>query len=146
MGGVDSKAVEKIIDAFPGGQESIMSMLHAIQTQFGYVPEAALRMISQKKGIFLSTLYRLVTSYQSFRTDSPRKHTVSVCNGTGCHVNGSGSILKEIEKKMSEGDSQITLEKVRCLGCCDLSPAVMVDGDVYGGPDAQAKVSEILGE
>ena len=146
MGGVDSKAVEKIIDAFPGGQESVISMLHAIQNQFGYIPEAALRMVSQKKGIFLSTLYRLVTSYQSFRTESPGEHTVNVCNGTGCHVNGGGSILKEIEKKMSEGDSQITLEKVRCLGCCDLSPAVMVDGEVYGGPDAQAKVSEILGE
>ena len=146
MGGVDSKAVEKIIDAFPGGQESIISMLHAIQTQFGYIPEAALRMVSQKKGIFLSTLYRLVTSYRSFRTESPGEHTVNVCNGTGCHVNGGGSILKEIEKKMSEGDSQITLEKVRCLGCCDLSPAVMVDGEVYGGPDAQAKLSEILGE
>lgn len=146
MGGVDSKAVEKIIDAFPGGQESIITILHAMQTQFGYVPEAALRMLSQKKGIFLSTLYRLVTSYQSFRTESPEKHTLTVCNGTGCHVNGGGSMLKEIEKKISEGDSPVTLEKVRCLGCCDLSPAIMVDGDIYGGTDAQAKVSEILGE
>jgi NADH:ubiquinone oxidoreductase subunit E len=61
-------------------------------------------------------------------------------------VNGCGTLLKKLEENVADTHSQITLEKVRCLGCCDLSPAVMVNGEVYGGPDAQAKISEILGE
>lgn len=146
IGGVDMNVVEKIIDAFPGGQESMISLLHAIQAQFGYIPQEALRIVSQKKGIFVSVLYRLVTSYQAFRTEPPKRYTVTVCNGSGCHVKGGGVILKRLEENISENGSQITLEKVRCMGCCDLSPTVMVDGEVYGGPDAQAKVSEILGE
>jgi len=146
MGGVDVKTVEKILDTLPGGQETMISILHAIQAQFGYIPEEALRMVSQKKGIFMSTLYRLVTSYHAFRTEPPKKYTVTVCRGTGCHLKGSDSILKGLEEKISEDDSQITLEKVRCMGCCDLSPAVIVNGEVYGGSDAQAKISEILGE
>jgi len=146
MGGVDVKTVEKIIDTIPGGQEALISILHAIQAQFGYIPEEALRMVSQKKGIFMSTLYRLVTSFYAFRTEPPKKYTVTVCRGTGCHLKGSDSILKGLEEKISGDDSQITLEKVRCLGCCDLSPAVIVNGEVYGGSDAQAKISEILRE
>ena len=55
-------------------------------------------------------------------------------------------LLKKLEEMSAGIDSQITLEKVRCLGCCDLSPAVKVNGEGYGGPDAQAKISEILGE
>jgi NADH-quinone oxidoreductase subunit E len=146
IGGVDVSAVEEIIDIFPGGQESIISILHAIQTQFGYIPEEALRIMSQKKGVFMSTLYRLVTSYQAFRSEPAKKYTVTVCSGAGCHVKGGGVMLKRLEENISENDSDITLEKVRCLGCCDLSPAVIVNGEVYGGSDAQTKISEILSE
>ncbi len=146
IGGVDVSAVGGIIDANPGGQETLITLLHAIQSQYGYVPEEALQVVSQKKGVGMSTLYRLVTSYQAFRSEAPKKYLVSICDGTGCHVNGSGTLLKKLEEKSACTDSQITLEKVRCLGCCDLSPAVMVNGELYGGPDAQAKISELLGE
>jgi NADH-quinone oxidoreductase subunit E len=146
MGGVDVDVVEGIVASFPGGQESLTAILHALKNKFGYIPEEALRVVSQKKGVFLSTLYRLVTSFQAFPTASPKKYTVSVCNGTGCHLKGSGSMLKKLEDTISANDVPITLEKVRCLGCCDLSPAVLVNGEVYGGPDAQAKISEMLGE
>lgn len=146
MGGVDINEVGKIIEAFPGGQETLISLLHAVQAQFGYVPEEALRIVSEKKGVFMSTLYQLVTSYQAFRTEPPKRYTVTVCNGTGCHLKGGGLILKRLEENISENGSDITLEKVRCLGCCDLSPAVIVDGEVYGGTDAQDRISEVLGE
>ncbi len=145
MGGVDSKEVEKIIDAFPEGQESIIPMLHAIQTQFGYIPEAALRTVSQRKGVFMSALYRLVTSCQAFRTEPPKKYEITVCNGTACHLKNGGSLLEKLEDKVSVGDSPITLERVRCLGCCDLSPALIVNGEIYGGDNAEAKIAEILG-
>jgi NADH:ubiquinone oxidoreductase subunit E len=102
-------------------------------------------MVGQKKGSFLSTLYRLVTSYQGFRTDPPKKYAVTVCNGTGCHLKGGSTILKELKSKLGDNGGQITLETVRCLGCCDMSPAIMINGEVYGGPEAQAKLSEILG-
>jgi NADH-quinone oxidoreductase subunit E len=146
MGGVDMNKVAEIIEKFPGGQESLIAILHALQDQFGYCPAEALLMVSQKKGVFLSTLYRLVTSYQAFRTEPPRKYTVTVCNGTGCHVKGGGAVLRELEKKASGNGSQITLEKVRCLGCCDLSPAFIINGQVYSGSEAQAKISELLGK
>ena len=146
MGDIDMNVVEEILKKYPGGQETLISILHAIQEQCGYIPQEALIMVSQKKGVFLSTLYRLVTSYKAFRTTPPKKHTVTVCNGTGCHVKGGNPVLRELEKKVSANGSQITLEKVRCLGCCDVSPAVMINGELYGGAQAQAKISEIIHE
>ncbi|MHB0877022.1 MAG: NADH-quinone oxidoreductase subunit NuoE family protein, partial [Anaerolineae bacterium] len=29
-------------------------------------------------------------------------------------------------------DRQFTLQSVACLGCCSLSPVVMIDGETYG--------------
>jgi NADH-quinone oxidoreductase subunit E len=146
MGGVDISVVEGIVASIPGGQESVPAILHALRARFGCVPEEALRVVSQKKNVFMSTLYRLVTSFQAFPAASPRKYAVSVCDGTGCHLKGSGSMLQKLQEKAAAPDADITLEKVRCLGCCDLSPAVMVNGELYSGDDAQARISELLGE
>ncbi|MEI6125661.1 MAG: NAD(P)H-dependent oxidoreductase subunit E [Pseudomonadota bacterium] len=143
MGDIDITKVEKIIEENPGGEETLITILHAVQEQFGYVPREALILVSQKKEVFLSTLYRLVTSYKAFHLEKPKQHVITACNGTGCQVVG-GSLLKEIEAKMAGNGAGVTLEKVRCLGCCDLSPAVMIDGEIYGGADAQAKLSEIF--
>jgi NADH:ubiquinone oxidoreductase subunit E len=144
MGGVDLNEVENIIDKNRGGNETIINMLHSVQELFGYIPREALILISQRKGIFLSKLYRLVTSYKAFSIAEPGKHIITLCNGTGCHVRGESNLLKEVEAKLAENGSEITLEKVRCLGCCDLSPAVSVDGVIYSGEKAHAKISEIL--
>lgn len=146
LGGVDISVVEDIVASIPGGQESVPAVLHMLKGRFGYVPEEALQVVSQKKNVFMSTLYRLVTSFKAFPTVSPKKYAVSVCDGTGCHLKGSGSMLQKLSEKVSAPDANVTLEKVRCLGCCDLSPAVLVNGELYSGDDAQAKISEMLGD
>jgi NADH-quinone oxidoreductase subunit E len=144
MGDIDMNVVEEIIKNNPGGQETAIAILHAIQARCGYLPQEALALVSQRKGIFLSTLYRLATAYKAFRTKPPKKYTVTVCNGTGCHAKDGGQLLKELEKNVAGNGAQITLEKVRCLGCCDMSPAVMINGELFGGAQAQAKIAEIL--
>ncbi len=146
MGGVDITKVEDIIDANPGGDETLITILHAVQEQFGYIPKEALVVISQKKWVFLSTLYRLVTSYNAFRLTEPGKHVITVCNGTGCHVKGSSNLIKMIDEKTAGNGKNVTVEKARCIGCCDLSPAVNIDGEVYSGADAEAKLTEIFNQ
>jgi NADH-quinone oxidoreductase subunit E len=101
-------------------------------------------LVGQKKDIFLSALYRLVTAYKAFRTSPPKKYIVTVCTGSGCHVKGGSQIIQNLEQKVAGNGTQITLEKVRCLGCCDMSPAVMINGELYGGEQAQTKLAEIL--
>jgi NADH-quinone oxidoreductase subunit E len=146
MGGVDLSSVERIIEQNREGQESLIAILHAVQDRFGYIPREALLLISRKQDVLLSKLYRLVTSYTAFRIEKPEEHIITFCMGTGCHVKGGNNLLKEIESDVVDGGTNITLEKVRCLGCCDMSPAVSIDGEIYSGVDVQAKISEIIGE
>jgi NADH:ubiquinone oxidoreductase subunit E len=145
MGDIDVTKVEEIIEKNPGGQETIITIMHAVQDMFGYVPRQALIVISQKKNIFMSTLYRLATSYAAFRLDKPAANVITVCNGTCCQVKGGGKLVKAIEAKLAGNGAKATLEKVRCLGCCDVSPAVMINGEVFSAAAAQSKLAEILG-
>jgi NADH:ubiquinone oxidoreductase subunit E len=145
MGDIDVTKVEEIIEKNPGGQETLITIMHAVQDLFGYVPRQALIVISQKKNVFLSTLYRLATSYAAFRLDKPAATVITVCNGTCCQVKGGGKLVKAIEAKLAGNGAKATLEKVRCLGCCDVSPAVMINGEVFSAAAAQSKLAEILG-
>jgi NADH:ubiquinone oxidoreductase subunit E len=145
MGDIDVTKVEEIIEKNPGGQETLITIMHAVQDMFGYVPRQALIVISQKKNIFMSTLYRLATSYAAFRLEKPAAHVITVCNGTCCQVKGGGKLVKAIEAKLAGNGAKATLEKVRCLGCCDVSPAVMINGEVFSAAAAQSKLAEILG-
>lgn len=146
LGDFDMNVVEEIIKTNPGGPETVIAILHAIQERCGYLPREALMLVSQKKDVFLSALYRLATSYKAFRLTPPKKYAVTVCNGTGCHVKDGGKLLSELEKKATQHGSEITLGTVRCLGCCDVSPAVIINGKLYGGTEARAKIAEILHE
>ena len=72
-----------------------------------------------------------------------------VCRGTACHVRGAPRILEEAEKVLGvkEGettpDREYTLETVACIGCCGLSPCLMLDSEVHASLTPK-KVREIF--
>ena len=138
--------VENIIRKTPGGKDRIMAVLHAVQAELGYISKDALTLISEKKSIPLAVLYRMVTTYKAFRTSKPGEHILTVCMGTCCHVKKSDELDKKIKSVSEKTGSEITVEKARCLGCCDMAPVVMIDGEVYQGENAQARISDILSE
>jgi len=65
--------------------------------------------------------------------------------GTSCYVKGGQRILDTLKKERGlepEGitpDGRFSLETVRCLGCCGLSPVMAIGNDVH----SKVKVSKI---
>ena len=64
---------------------------------------------------------------------------ISLCDGTACHVKGSIPIydaicghLKIPEDDDTDPEGIFTVQKVACLGCCTLAPAVQIDDVTYG--------------
>jgi NADH-quinone oxidoreductase subunit E len=61
-----------------------------------------------------------------------------LCQGTACHVNGSNKILDAITAELGISDGQttedglFTIKTVACLGCCSLSPVMMINEKTYG--------------
>ena len=58
--------------------------------------------------------------------------------GTACHVNGADRILGSLceELKIKDGetteDGLFSIKSVACLGCCSLSPVMMIGDETYG--------------
>jgi NADH:ubiquinone oxidoreductase subunit E len=62
---------------------------------------------------------------------------IRVCLGTACYVKGSKQIIENIEKELGlkvggiTKDRKFSLEAVRCLGCCSLAPAMVIDDNTH---------------
>jgi len=57
--------------------------------------------------------------------------------GTSCYVKGGEKLLDTLKKDLGlepggiTADSRFSLETVRCLGCCGLSPVMAIGNDVH---------------
>lgn len=143
--------IDKVLEKYKGVSGSLISILQEVQELYNYLPPWALNYISENMGIKPAKILGVATFYTQFRLEPVGKFVVMLCQGTACHVNGSKAIKEAIcdELGIKEGetteDNLFTLENVACLGCCSLSPVMMINGETYGKltPD---KAKEIIRE
>ena len=123
---------------YNGAPGELIPLLQSAQDHFGYIPRRAISYISGVTGIPESEVYGVVTFYSQFRLRPKGKYVIRACDGTACHVSGAMMIIDTIEDELSievEGtteDGLFTLSIVACIGCCSLSPAIMINDDTYG--------------
>jgi NADH-quinone oxidoreductase subunit E len=142
-------SVTAIIRKYDGDKSQLVSILQDIQSEFNYLPRAALDKVSKKMSIPQSQVYAMSTFFRAFSLKERGKHIVNICLGTACHVRGGELILDSLERhlKVKSGgttkDLNFTLESVNCMGCCATGPVVKI-GDEYFGHMTNEKVEPML--
>jgi len=130
--------LDKLVEKWKGKDGNLVMILHEIQNHYGYVPRGIAFELSRLLEVPLARIYEVITFYNFFKLQPPGKHTISVCMGTACYLKGAEQILNEIQNILHIKEAETTkdglfhLQVVRCLGCCGLSPVVMIDGKIYG--------------
>ena len=141
--------VDEIIRSYDSQREFMIQILQDISSEYNYLPEPCLRLITQRLNVPLSDVFSAATFYKAFSLKPRGKHLINVCIGTACHVRGAHQILNKIERKLdikagqTSNDLMFTLETVNCLGACALGPVVVIDG-VYHGQMTQLKIEKLL--
>jgi NADH-quinone oxidoreductase subunit E len=130
-------------------QGRIIPLLQEAQEAFGYISEEQIDKVARATGVSASIVYGVATFYSQFRLRAPGRHMIRVCEGTACHVLGAGDVLEALKMQLgidvggTTSDGLFSLESVRCLGCCSLAPAMVIDDETYGRV-TPAKVGAIL--
>jgi NADH:ubiquinone oxidoreductase subunit E len=118
-------------------EKSLIQIMQDINSEYKYLPEHALKYVSEVLDMPLSRVYHVATFYTAFSLKPRGKHLIKVCMGTACHARGSPRVLEEFERQLeiepgkTTPDKLFTLETVNCLGCCALGPVVVVDENYY---------------
>jgi NADH-quinone oxidoreductase subunit E len=146
---VQELKVKSFVTKHHSEKKALISILQDIQEEYNYLPQEALRIVSEALSIPLIDIFGVATFYRAFSLEPRGKHLVTVCSGTACHVRGGAKILNEFEKKLkihageTTEDRHFSLETVACLGCCAIGPVVAADGD-YHAQTTIRKVDSIL--
>ena len=151
---VDLTLLDGVLEEYASVKGSLITILQNTQDIYGYLPKEAIELISEKTGIATSEIMGVGTFYTQFRFEPVGKYLIMLCQGTACHVNSSELILQTIKDELGIEDGQTTadglfsLKCVACLGCCSLSPVMMINEDTYGSltPDKTKKILKELRE
>jgi NADH-quinone oxidoreductase subunit E len=126
------------IDEWKVKPGSLIMILHKTQETFGYISRESAGKLSELTGIPLARIYGVVTFYHFFKTTKPGKNKVSVCLGTACYLKGGQDLMEETQNLLHIKEGEVTedglfsVDPVRCVGCCGLSPVLTVGNDTYG--------------
>jgi len=146
-------SLESILTKYPKEEAKLLEILLEYQEQKPdhSISEPEVAMIAHYLDITESKVTSVISFYTLLSLSPRGKHIIQVCHNVPCFVNDSPGILKTIEQILgihlgeTTQNRLFTLEGTSCLGCCDVSPAIRIDGKVYGNLTPE-KVKTIISE
>lgn len=142
--------VAEIIARHSGLEGALLPILHAIQEEFGHIPQAALPLIAEALTLSRAEVHGVMSFYHDFRENPAGNHVLKLCRAESCQSVGADRLADHARRELgidwheTTRDGKVTLEPVFCLGLCACGPAATVDGKLVGRLD-EAKLTQIVG-
>lgn len=131
-------SLPKIIEKYESRDKgNLIQILQEVQRAEGYIPGEVLHVISKHLWMSRSEIYGVASFYSQFKFNPPGRHSIKICQGTACHVQGGDFLLNALKSEIgiapneTTADGRFDLERVACLGCCALAPVVMIDDTIH---------------
>ena len=141
MSPLDSKSQEAVagaVDRLKDKPGALLPILHAVQDALGYVPPAAVPVIADGLNLSRAEVHGVISFYHYFRDTPPGRHTIHLCRAEACQSMNQPALEAHAKKALgvdfhgTTANGAFSFEPVYCLGNCACSPAMMVDGELYG--------------
>jgi formate dehydrogenase subunit gamma len=132
------EAVTRIVEKLKGKPGALLPVLHAVQDALGYVPSAAIPHIAEALNLSRAEVHGVISFYHYFRDQPPGRHTIHLCRAEACQSMNARGLEAHAKRRLGIEFHQTTIggifsfEPVYCLGNCACSPAIMIDGELYG--------------
>jgi formate dehydrogenase subunit gamma len=147
----DGERARDVCNRHGNRPDELIEILHGIQDELGCLPEAVIPVIAKAVNLSRAEVHGVISFYHDFRRDPAGRHMVKICRAESCQSMNGEALCNHAKASLKTGfgettaDGSVTLEAVYCLGNCALSPAMMVDGELFGRVDA-ARFDEIMAE
>jgi len=134
---IDTEFVNQLVNGYAARPEALVAIFNAVQARYGYLPERALRLISDRTTIHWAQVFG-AAGLGGFRLLPSEGHLVTVCDCAACRFSGGDAILAALREELGIGpgestaDGRFTLETGSDVAAGAMSPAIRVDTLVYG--------------
>ena len=147
----EATRILSIIDDCRHLEGPMLPILHKVQAEFGFIPEAAKQVIAQALNLSRAEVHGVVSFYHDYRDHPAGRHVLKICRAEACQAMGSEQLAHGLKARLgidwheTASDGSVTLEPVYCLGLCATAPAAMLDGTLYGRLDEDC-LTDIVAE
>jgi NADH-quinone oxidoreductase subunit E len=130
-------------------RELAVDIMLSLQRHYGYLSDEVLEEGAVLLGLTPLELEELATFYDFIYREPVGRYVLHVCDGVVCWMNGYDRVVDYLSDKLgvrpgeTTKDGIFTLLPTACMGYCDLSPAMLVNGKPYG-PLTPEKIDDIL--
>lgn len=145
---MDYKGIIAKYKDVPGG---IIEAFHAVQREFSYLPEEVIVEAAKVFNMPVAEAYGVATFYSYFSVEARGKNVIRICESAPCHVAGAEEVVAALERELgilmgeTTVDGKFTLEFTECVGQCQATPVITINGKPYAGV-TPAQVPAILAE
>lgn len=129
----------------------LLPILHAVQSELGYVPKDAVPLVAAELNLTRADVHGVLTFYHYFRTEPCGRHVLYLCRAEACQSVGAAALERHAKQALgidfheTTADGRLTLEPVYCLGNCALGPALLLDDQLHGRVSPE-RFDELLAE
>jgi NADH:ubiquinone oxidoreductase subunit E len=134
---IDGAWVVEVVDGFGGRPEAMVAIFSAVQARYGYLPERALRIISDRLTIHWAQVFG-AAGLGGFRLLPAEGHLITVCTCAACRFADGDALLTALQERLGIGagettdDGLFTIETSPDVAAGSLAPALRIDTLVYG--------------
>lgn len=138
--------IDEVISHYPVSKRSaVLSVLHLLQHEFGYISEESITWTAGKLDLQPVQVMEVVTFYPGFRRSAPGKFHIRVCRTLSCAMAGSYELMETLSKEAKidrshvshhhpiakSEDGKFSIEFAECLASCGFGPVCMFNDDFY---------------
>ena len=130
--------VERVLTAHAGQPGPLLNVLHGVQDALGYIPDDSIPLVAEGLNLSRAEVHGAISFYHYFRRKPAGRHVIHLCRAEACQSMNGRALEAHAESALgvplhgTSADAAFTLEPVYCLGNCALSPAMMIDGQLFG--------------
>jgi len=145
----EREAILREIAGAPSGGAACAEALGIVQRERGWVSDEAVGDLAELLGLTHEEIDGIATFYDRIYRRPVGAHVILICDSVACWAMGYEGIRAHLEERLeaklgeTTGDGMFTFLPAGCLGACDMAPAMMIDGELYGNLTSD-KVDEIL--
>jgi NADH:ubiquinone oxidoreductase subunit E len=147
---IDTAFVDEAIDGFGGRPESLVAVFRAVEERYGYLPERALRRISDRMSIHWAQVFG-AAGLGGFRLLPAAGHVVTVCDCAACRFAGGTALLDAVQDELGirageeTADGAFSLDTASDVGGGAIAPSIRIDTLVFG-PLTPEQARHLIGE
>jgi NADH-quinone oxidoreductase subunit E len=140
---------QELLTRYDDVQSALLPVLHLVQEQIKWIPQEAIEYVSALMSLPEIHIKEVISFYDMFYDVPVARNMVHVCTNITCSMFGGRDIYTGLLKHFDTDyltptrDGRISLQKMECLGACEMAPCMRVNNDYVSAVDLVQAIQKL---